>query len=104
MFALIGSSVISAGESFRLEYSNSDNLRSNGYYSSADHNIDWLARVTIRKTNGYSNSLQRNRLLRVFSLAGIIVITVYLVGANLKIIKNNNIPVIKNLVLLKLRI
>ena len=105
ILALIGSAAISAGEAFCFEYSDNDSLSSGGYFSS-DHTIDWLAAnaLTLRKVRGYSNSLLRNRLLRVFALAGIISIAMYLVGENLKIIKDDNIPILKNLVLLKLRI
>jgi len=101
MIALIGSSAISAGEAFYFERSN-DNL-SSGRFSSTDQNIDWLARVTIRKDNGSSHSPQRNRLLRVFTFAGIIAIAMYLLRANLKIIKNDNVPIIKNSIPMKLR-
>jgi len=103
MLALIGTSTISAGEAFCSDYSDKDSLGSNRYFSSIDHTIDWLAQVTIRKTNGYSNSVSRNRLLRVFTFEGIIAITAYLAEENQKI-KNDNISIIRNLVLLKLRI
>jgi hypothetical protein len=103
ILTLIGTSAISAGEAFCFDYSNDDNLGSNRYFLSIDHTIDWLATVTIRKTNGYSSSILRNKLLRVFMFERIIVITTYLAEKNL-IIKNNNISIIKNLVLLRLRI
>jgi len=103
ILALIGSSVISAGEAFCFEYSNNDNLNSGTYFSSVGHTIDWLAGVTIRKANSNSNSPLRNRLLRVFTFAGAIAISTYLMVANLKI-KKENMPIVKNLVLLKLRI
>ena len=107
ILALIGSSAISAGEAFCFEYSNNDDLSSDSrYFFSIGHTVDWLAAevLTLRKAHGYSNSLLRNRLLRVFAFAGTISIALYLVGANLKIIENNNMPTMKNLVLLKLRI
>jgi len=106
ILALIGSSAISAGEAFCLEYSDNDSLSSGGYFSSINHIIDRLAAniLTLRKARGYSNSLLRNRLLRIFTLAGVIAIALYLAGTNLKIIKNDNIQIIRNLVLLKLRI
>jgi hypothetical protein len=105
ILALIGSSAISAGEAFCFNYSNNDSIYSGKYFSSINHFIDWLAGdiITIRKTNGYSNPLSRNRSLRVFTFAGIIATAIFLVRTNLKI-KNDNIPIIKNLVLLKLRI
>jgi len=104
ILALIGSSAISAGEAFCFEYSNNDSIYSGRCFSSS-HIIDWLAGdiLTIRKTNGYSNFPLRNRLLRVFTLAGTIVTAIYLVRANLKI-EDGNSPIMKNLVLLKLRI
>ena len=106
ILALIGSSAISAGEAFSFDYSDSDSLSSGGYISSIDHTVDWLVSdiLTLRKARGYSNSLLQNRLLRVFILAGAIVIALYLVGAGVKIIKSDNIQIKRNLVLLKLRI
>jgi len=104
VLALIGSSAISAGEAFYFEYSNSDSLSSGRCFSSINHTVDWLARVTIRKANGYPNSMSRSRLLRVFALAGIIVTVISPVETNQKIIKNGNTSILKNLILLKLRI
>ena len=106
ILALIGSSAISAGEAFYLEDSDDDSLSSGRYLSSIDYTIDWLAAniLTLRKARGNSNSLLGNRLLRVFTFAGILSIALYLVGENLKIIRNDNIQIIKNLVPLKLRI
>ncbi|GBU26822.1 hypothetical protein R84B8_00337 [Treponema sp. R8-4-B8] len=104
ILALIGSSAISVGEAFYFEQSISDNMGSGRYYSSENHNIDWLAGATIRKANSYSNSLLRNSLFRAFSFAGIFVIAMYLEVASLKTINNDNAPTIKNLISLKLRI
>jgi len=104
ILALIGSSAISAGEAFYIEYSNNDSLSSGRCFSSINHTIDWLAGVTIRKANGYPNSMSRSRLLRVFALAGIIVTVICPVKTDLKLIKNKNTPILKNLILLKLRI
>jgi len=103
IFVIICTSAISAGEAFSYEYSNNDILNSSTFFSSVGHNIDWLARVTIRKANGDSNSHLRSRLLRLFTFSGIIAMAIYLLRANLKN-KNNKIQTIKNLVLLKLRI
>jgi hypothetical protein len=102
--ALIDLSAISSCEAFYFEYSNSDSLNSGAYSSSTVRTIDWLAGVTLRKTNGNSNSPLRSRLLRVFKFTGAIAIAFYLAGASLKIIRNDNIPILKNLILLKLRI
>jgi len=102
ILAIIGSSAISAGEAFWIEYSQNDSLNS-GTYSLTDHTIDWLAGVTLRKPNGNSNSPLRNGSLRVFMFAGTIAMAVYLAGANIKN-KNYSILTIKNSVLLKLRI
>jgi len=106
ILALTGSAAISAGEAFYLENSNDENLSSSRYFSSINHNIDWLTAnaLTLRKVRGYSNSLPRNKLLRMFSFSGIFTIALYMARANLKIIKNDNIHIIKNLVSLKLRI
>jgi hypothetical protein len=105
ILAMTGSAAISAGEAFYLENSNDDNLSSSRYFSS-NHNIDWLTAnvLSLRKARSYSNSLLRNKLLRIFTFSGIFSVALYLVGANLKIIKNDNIHIIKKLVSLKLRI
>jgi hypothetical protein len=93
ILALIGSSAISAGEAFCFEYSNDDSLSSDTYFSSVGRTVDWLTAqaLTLRRAHGYSDFLLRNRLLRVFTFAGAIALTIYLVGANLKIIENDNI-------------
>jgi hypothetical protein len=104
ILALICSSVILTSEAFRFEYSSNDNLSSDTYFSSVGNNVDWLAVVTIKKDDGHSNSLSRNRLLRIFTFVGIIYIAVYLVGTKQKTVKNDNIPIIKSLVILNLRI
>jgi len=103
ILALIGSSAISVGEAFCFDYSNHEDLGSSGYLYQTNHTIDWLVGSTIRKTNNYSNSPLRYRLLRLFAAFGTIVITIYLVRVNLKTIRIDNIPIIKNLILLKLR-
>jgi len=81
-------------------------MSSGVYFFSKYHNIDWLAGNVLikRKVGSYSNSMLQNRLINVFTLTVTIAIAIYLVGANLKIIENDNIPIIKNIVLLKLRI
>jgi hypothetical protein len=96
--ALMGSSAFSTGKALCFEHLNNDSITSGGYFSSMDHTFDWLAgEVHIkRKTGSYSNSMLQDRLFSVFALTGIIAITVFFVGKNLKIINN--------LVLLKLRI
>ena len=96
--ALIGSSAISAGKALWFEYLSNDSITSGGYFSSIDHTFDLLAGEILikRKAGGYSNSMLQDRLFSVFALTGIIAITVFFVGKNLKIINN--------LVLLKLRI
>jgi len=106
ILVLIGSSAISAGEAFYFDHLNDDSLGSGSYFSSISHTVDWLATgvLTLRKARSYSSFLLQNRLLRVFTLAGAIAVAMYLAGANLKIIENDNISIIKNPVLLKLRI
>jgi hypothetical protein len=106
VLALIGSSAISAGEAFCFDYSNNDSIYSGRYFSSISHNFDWLAGdvLTIRKTNGFSNSPLRNRTLRVFTLAGTIATAICLVGANFLTLKKDNNLTIKNLILLRLRV
>jgi hypothetical protein len=104
ILALVCSSVISATEAFRFGYSSNDNLSSSAYFSSVGNNVDWFAVVTIKKDGGYSNSLPRNRLLRIFTFAGIFSMAVYLLGAKQRTVKNDNIPIIKSLVILNLRI
>ena len=105
ILALIGSSAISAGGAFYLE-DPYDSLSSGRCFSSMDHTVDWLAAstLTLRRARGFSNSPLRNKLLRIFTFTGIFSIALYLVGENLKIIKNDNIQITKNLIPLKLRI
>jgi hypothetical protein len=106
ILALICSSVISASEAFWFESQKNDGLCSSGYFSVISNNIDWLTGeiFTLKKANSHSNSLPRNRLLRILTFAGIISIAVYLVGAKQKTVKNNYILIIKSLVTLNLRI
>jgi hypothetical protein len=110
ILVLICSSVNSASEAFCFESSNNDSLGSSGCFSVIS-NIDWLTGeiLTLKKANGHLNSLLRNRLLRIFTFAGIIsagiiFIAVYLVGVKQKTVNNDNIPLIKNLVIVNLRI
>jgi len=105
IIAMIGSSAISAAEAFCIEQSSNDSLNSGRYFSSKDHTVDWLAGnvLTTRKTRSYSNSLLRNKLLRVFALTGAITISICLTGTNIKT-TNDNIPIMRNLIPLKLRI
>jgi hypothetical protein len=106
VLALMVSSSISAGEAFCFEHVGNDSLNSGTYFSSIKHIVDWLPAnaLTLRKARGYSNSLLQNRLFRVFTLAGTTAIALYLAGANLKILENDNVLIIKDLVLLKLKI
>ena len=106
VLALIGSSAISAGEAFCFEYSNNDSIYSGRYFSAISHTFDWLAGdvLTIRKTNGFSNSPLRNRSLRVFTLAGTIATAICLVGADFQTLSKDNNPTIKNFILMRLRI
>jgi hypothetical protein len=60
--------------------------------------------ITIGKFHGYSKFMLRNGLLRLFTFAGIIAINLRPEGTNFKIIKYDNIQLIKNQIFLKLRI
>ena len=106
ILAIIGSLALSTGQDFSHKKTNKDNTGSSGYFSSIVLTVDWLAEDTpaISKTHRYTNAALRNGLLRVFMLTGIIGITLFLAKSNLKKIKNDNFPIIKNLVPLKLRI
>jgi len=106
ILAIISSFVLSARQTFLYEKPNKDTLGSNIYFSSIVQNIDWLAEDTpaVSKAYKYSNNPLRNSLFRVFTLTGIIGIAVFLAKSNFKINKNDNFPIIKNLVPLKLRI
>ena len=106
IFTIIGSFTFSTGQAFSFEKSNEDILGSTIYFSSIIHAIDWLAEdtPTVGKAYRYSNPSLRNNLFRVFTLTGIIGIAMFLVKPNFKINKNDNFPIIKNLVPLKLRI
>jgi len=106
ILALIGSSAISAGEAFCLDYSNNDGICSGKYFSSINYTFGCLAGdvLVIRKTSNFPNSPLRNRLPRVFVFAGIIATVIYLVGANFLTLSKDNNLTIKNLILLRLRI
>jgi sorbitol-specific phosphotransferase system component IIC len=106
IFAIIGTFIISAGEASIFEHSNKDIIDSGRYFSSISCAVDWLAEdtPTIGKAFRFSNSSLRNGLLRVFMFAGTIAIALHFAGMNLKIIKNDNISLVKNHILLKLRI
>ena len=106
ILAIIGSFAFSTSQAFPLEKSDKDILGSNIYFTAIDRSVDWLAADTpsVSKSNRYSTSPLRTILLRVFTLAGIINIAMFIAKANYKTNKNNNFPLIKNLVPLKLRI
>jgi hypothetical protein len=106
IFAIIGTFTLSTREATIFEYTNKDFIGSVRYCVSISHSIDCLVEdtTTISKALRFSNSPLRSGLLRVFTLAGTIAITLHLARANLKIIKNDNIPFTKNNILLKLRI
>jgi len=105
IIALIGSSVVSAGEALSFEYSSDNSVSSSGYFSSINNNIDWLAGniITVKKARGSSNSMSRNGLFRLFTPSGTTAMA-NPAKEDLKIIKNDHILIIKNFVLLKLRI
>jgi hypothetical protein len=106
IFAIIGTFTISTGEAPIFEHSDKDIIGSDRYCVSISHAADCLIEdtTTIGKALRFSNSSLRSGLLRVFTLAGTIAIALYLAGANLKTIKNINIPLAKTKILLKLRI
>ena len=106
ILAMIGSFALSTGKDFRNADFDKNIPGSNCYISSIALTIDWLAEdtPTVSNVHNYSNPSLRNGLLRVFTLTGIIGITVFLAKSNFKINKNNNFPTIKNLVPFKLRI
>ena len=106
ILAVIGSLAISTGEAFCFRDSDRGNLGSSSFFSPIGYAVDWLAEdiPAISKAHGYSFSLLRNGFLRVFVLAGALGIAIYLGKSNFKIIINDNIPIIKDIFLLKLRI
>ena len=106
VLAIIGSFAFSTGHAFSYEKSDKDTLGSSVYFSSINHSVDCLAvdTLSISKSNRHSNSPLRNILFRVFALSGIIGMGIFLAKTNFKITKNDNFPIIKNLVPLKLRI
>ncbi|GBU26896.1 hypothetical protein R84B8_00411 [Treponema sp. R8-4-B8] len=106
IFVLTGASIISAGKSLFFKCSNNGRMSLSGYSFSRYHAIDWLAgNVLIRKrTESHSNSPLQNMLLNVCIHVIAVAMAIILAGANIKIIKNNKVQIIKNLILLKLRI
>jgi uncharacterized membrane protein YkvI len=106
IIAVIGSFTVSTCETFYFNKINKNSLGSSSFFSSVGHAVDWLAEdiTTIGKTNRHSSSQLRGGLLSVFAITVITGAAMNLVKSNLKIIKKNNIPIIKNLIVLKLRI
>ena len=106
ILAIAGSFAFSAGKDLLYANTNGDIPGSGSYFSSTVRTVDWLAEdtPTINNANKHSNTLLRNRLIRVFAITGIFGIAVFFAKSNFKINKNDNFPKIKNLVPLKLRI
>ena len=106
MLAVIGSFVFSADQALLYEKSDKDTLGSSRYFSSITNTVDWLAEnsPTISKVHKYSNSLLSGGLLRVFVLAGLIGMALFLAKSNFKKNTNNYLSIVKKLVPLKLRI
>ena len=104
--AIISSFAFSTGQDFSYQKTKKDILGSGNNISSIAHTIDWLAEDTpiISKAYKYSNAPLRNGLFRVFTLAGIIGIAMFLTKSNFIVNKNDNFRIIKNLVPLKLLI
>ena len=104
--AIIGSFAFSIGQTFSFERLDKNTLSSSINIFSTAHTIDWLAEdiPSISKAYKYSNSPNRNSLLRIFTLPGIISTAVFFAKSDFKKNNNDNFPKITKLVPLKLRI
>ena len=105
ILAILGSFALSTDKSFYFEDFSKDSLGSSSYFSPIVLTIDWLAEnsPTINKAHKYSHPSLRNGLLHVFTSIGVTVIAMFLAKSNFKTNKNDNFPILKNLVPLKLR-
>ena len=106
ILAIIGSFILSTDKPFQFVNFNKDSLGARSYFSSITLAVDWMVEnsPTISKAHRYSNPHLRNGFLRVFTLVGIIGIAIFSAKSNCKINKNKNYPLMKNPILLKLRI
>jgi hypothetical protein len=108
ILAIIGSFSFSIGSDyFYFYYNNNNNLFGTNIYTFSKNNtVDWEAEDTntIIKTNRARNSHFRNAIIRVLTIAGIIITAVYFSKSYFRILKDNYIPITKNQILLKLRI
>jgi len=106
IFAIICTLALSTGETFCFLHIGKDSIGSGVFLAPLDHTVDWLAEdtPTVGKAQGYSGTPLRNGILRIFSFAGLIVITMFLGNKKYQIIKNDNIPYLNNIIPLKLRI
>ena len=106
VFAIPVSLAFSQGESFCIDNMSADRLDSGAYLTLIDNTADWQTESTtnINRTRRYSSSSLHNRLLRVFTFAGICIVAVYFTGSRFQIIKKENAFFIKNNIPLKLRI
>jgi len=100
MFALMGSLALSIDETF---YFNTDksSINSGVYFGTTNHAVDWLAEDnTIRRANRNTSSALRG----IFMLAGITIAAFCINTSSFLPVKNRQISITKNTVLLKLRI
>ena len=106
ILAILGSFALSTDKPFYSVDINKDSLGSGSYFPLTAFTVDWVVEnsPTISKAHRYSNHPLRNGFLRVFTSLGVIGIAIFSVKSNCKINKNKNYPLMKNPILLKLRI
>jgi hypothetical protein len=106
IIVVIGFFAFSNNDIFRLINYNQDSPKSVSFISSIIYNADCLAENTAitNKINGNASSLLRNGLLRIFLFIGINITAIYLTQFFYSAIKNDENFIIKNSIILKLRI
>jgi hypothetical protein len=106
ILATTGTLAISPEEAYSFVKSSKDSLGSSSFFSTSGHVVDWFAEdtTTISKAQRYSLFRLRNVLLRLFTSIGVISAGIFLTNSRFKKIKKEYIPILENLVPLKLRI
>jgi hypothetical protein len=106
ILAILGSFSFSISESYCYESFNKESSKVNSYIYSTSYTIDWIAEDTntIVKTKIQRNSNFRIGLLREFVITGTVIASMRFLVSYYRTLENNYIPIIKNQILLKLRI
>jgi hypothetical protein len=106
--AVTGTFAFSIAETFDAGFGELENnwRGSGGFLSSMDHALDWLITdsTVIGRARGFSTSPMRNGALRIFMPPGLHNDGAYSACLSVPVINKQQVPAIKNTILLKLRI